>query len=44
LQLAELLVMLALQLTYGLAYSISEKAKALKARFYLVVEANLSDI
>ena len=44
LQPAELPVMPALQSTHGLAYSISEKAEALKARFYPVVEANLSDI
>jgi hypothetical protein len=34
----------ALQTTQGLAYSISEKAEALKARFYPIVEADLSDI
>jgi hypothetical protein len=34
----------ALQSTQGLAYSIPEKAKALKTRFYPVVEADLSDV
>jgi hypothetical protein len=41
---AELPVMPALQSTKGLAYSIPEKAEALKARFYPIVEADLSDI
>jgi len=41
---AELPVMPALQSTQGLAYSINEKAEALKARFYPIVEADLSDI
>ena len=34
----------ALQTTQGPAHSISEKAEALKARFYPIVEADLSDI
>ena len=34
----------ALQLTQGLVYLIPEKAKVLKARFYLIVEVDLSDI
>ncbi len=41
---AELPVMPALKSTQGLAYSINEKAEVLKARFYPVVEADLSDI
>ena len=34
----------ALQTTQGLAYTVREKAEALKARFYPMVEADLSDI
>jgi hypothetical protein len=34
----------ALQTTHGLAHTITEKAEALKARFYPIVEADLSDI
>jgi hypothetical protein len=34
----------ALQSTQGLVYSVNEKAEVLKARFYPVVEADLSDI
>jgi hypothetical protein len=41
---AELPVMPALQTTHGLAHTITEKAEALKARFYPTVEADLSDI
>lgn len=41
---AELPVMPALQSTQGLAYSIPKKAESLKARFYPIVEADLSDI
>ena len=33
-----------LQSSQGLAYSVTEKAEALKARFYPIVEADLSDI
>jgi hypothetical protein len=40
----ELPVMPALQASQGLAYSVPEKAEALKARFYPVVEADLSDV
>ena len=41
---SELPVMPALQSSQGLAYSVTEKAEALKARFYPIVEADLSDI
>src|SRR3979411_1924013 len=41
---AELPVMPALQSTQGLVYSIQEKAEALKARFYPIVDVDLSDI
>ena len=37
-------VMPALQSTQGLVYSVHEKAEVLKARFYPIVEADLSDI
>src|SRR6187402_3869362 len=40
----ELPVMPPLQSTQGLVYAITEKTEALKARFYPIVEADLSDI